>query len=150
MSHWCKPMQFCRFFFGSYAVILVGDLGVELFLAAWKGSCTMRDFFALAVTVPGRALDVSDGELWARAFLGCAGSAMLLTVSTVFCHLNSLLSMLVLRKKVGAGDQNCERPSDSLKNSIYFCSRGDFHRLQWTVEWDPSVSLSYCSVFKCL
>lgn len=76
MSRWYKLLQPCRYFSSSYAVILVVDPSVELFLAAWKGSC-MRDFFALAVTMPGGALDVSDGELWEHACLGCSGSTML-------------------------------------------------------------------------
>lgn len=130
---WCKLMQFCRSFSGSYAVILVGHPSVTLFLAAWKGSCTARDFFCPDCYNARQCI----GCPWWRVVSVCLPWMLwlheALTVAVVFCHLNSLLSILALRKKVGGGDQNCERPSDSLKNSIHSCSRGVFHLLWRTV-----------------
>lgn len=95
---WCKLMQFCRSFSGSYAVILVGHPSVTLFLAAWKGSCTARDFFCPDCYNARQCI----GCPWWRVVSVCLPWMLwlheALTVAVVFCHLNSLLSILALRK----------------------------------------------------
>lgn len=114
-------MQFCRFFSGGYAVTVAGDLSVALFLAAWRGSCTRRDFFALAV-------DARQGTRcqWRRVVSVCLPWMLwlhdALTIAVVFCHLNGLLSVLALRRKVGGGERNSERPSDSWRTAFTFAA----------------------------
>lgn len=59
MSHWCKIMQFCRFFSGGYAVTVAGDLSVALF---WQlEEVVAQGEISLPwLLTPGRALHVSD------------------------------------------------------------------------------------------
>lgn len=58
-----------------------------------------------------QALDVSDRVVSVPALNALAPRSS--DDSLVFCHLSSLLSTLALRKKVGGGERNYERPSDS-------------------------------------
>lgn len=113
-------MQFCRFFSGGYAVTVAGDLSVALF---WQleGVVAQGEISLPWLLMLGRALHVSD-----RVVSVCLPWMLwlhdALTIAVVFCHLNGLLSVLALRRKVGGGERNSERPSDSWRTAFTFAA----------------------------
>lgn len=114
-------MQFCRFFFWWLCSYCSWGSECCVVLAAWRGSCTRRDFFALAI-------DARQGTRcqWRRVGSVCLPWMLwlhdALTIAVVFCHLNGLLSVLALRRKVGGGERNSERPSDSWRTAFTFAA----------------------------
>lgn len=141
-------MQFCRLFSGGYVVIVAGDLSVALFLAAWRGRCTRRGFFALAVDARQGTGCQWRRVVWACACLGCSGSTMLwrllwCSVIWTVCSVSWLWE-----GRWEEGNKTVKGPVILEEQRLLLQQRFPSPSMD-CLEWDQSVSLSYCSAVKC-
>lgn len=134
-------MPFCRSFFWWPCSYCRWGCDVALFLAAWRGGCTRRDFFAWAVD--------------ARQGTGCQWRRVVCLPRMLWLHSALVIVCSVIWAACSVPwlwGRGWEEGNETMKGPVIVEERNLFLQQRFPspsidcVEWDPSVSLSCGSV----